>query len=191
MRIMIHEHLLASTERIVFFDIDSTLSSAVDHCTLAYQPSYNAYKKSIYNDNWKTIRFANFVELSQSSIALFAKFLEQTNAKAICIASWNTDRHEGVFIHELKEAFEALSEFPDDWFLGCAGGGGGDRDVYTIKPFIKKLGFSGDFIAIDDSVFSYTDKSYAIKIDGRLGFNIHDYEKGLALFGINEDPDLE
>jgi hypothetical protein len=188
---MLNWHLMKETERIVFFDIDSTLTSSVDHYTLVNQPSYMAYKKSIFNQNWKTIGLYDFMELSQSSIALFACFLRQTGAKAVCISSWNTERYNGIFLKELKEAFEAVSDFPENWFLGCAGGSGGDRYTYTIIPFLSETEFNGDYIAIDDGAFEYKEQKRTIGVDGKIGFNIHDYEKGLALFDIKEKPNLE
>jgi phosphoserine phosphatase len=37
-------------KKLVFFDIDSTLTSAVDHCVLSYKPRYMEYRESIYKD---------------------------------------------------------------------------------------------------------------------------------------------
>lgn len=188
----IHQHLFEKTDRIVFFDIDSTLTSSIEHHTLTYQNAYHDFKKSLFNENWKTISFADFIELSQSSIALFANMLAQTGAKAVCISSWNTNRYDGIFLKEFQEAFESVSDnFPEDWFLGYAGGSGGDRHKYTIAPFLKETNFKGDYIALDDGAKHYSDQKRAVEVDGKLGFNFYDYEKALQLFGIDEEVKLE
>lgn len=186
MLLKIHKHLLSKTENIVFFDIDSTLTSTTEHFTLLEQPSYEARIKSMYQKKWKTISYWDYLELSHASIALFAAFLRQTGAGAVCISSWNTDRYNGLFIKELQEAFETISEFPDDWFLGYVGCTGGDRWSHSIKPFIKETGFTGKFVALDDGGFEYSDKDNVVIVNGQLGFNIIDYKKALSILSIDE-----
>ena len=129
--------------------------------------------------------------MSESSIALFAQFLKQTGAKAICIASWNTDNHEGIYLSELKEAFETLCEFPDDWLVGYAGKNGGDRWTHVIEPFLSITGVTGEHVTFDDAGWEYADQSKTVLIDGRLGFNYMDYEQGLTILKVNEEMDLE
>ena len=180
--------LFAQTQRIIFFDIDATLTSSIDNLVLHDQPIQDAFKRQLFDENWKTISFTDFRELDPSSLALFSRLLRQTGAKAVCISSWNTD--DNRYLSELKSAFEAFVVFPDDWLLGCTGGGGGQRDHHAIKPFVLKSGFQGEYIALDDGAHHYIDQSRAIKVDGSLGFTIYDYKKALGLFGITERPAL-
>ncbi|MCF2901142.1 hypothetical protein L1267_12145 [Pseudoalteromonas sp. OFAV1] len=187
MAIKFHSHLLDTTERIVFFDIDSTLTSAVDHHILNYQPAYRASKQAVYDRHqWKTIKFGDYIELSSSCLALFANFLAQTGARAVCVSSWNCVRHDGIYLQELQQAFETISEFPKDWLLGFSGVGGGDRWKWSITPFLLETGFKGDLIAIDDKACDYSNQNIAIKVDSLIGFSYREYEKGLSRFGIDE-----
>jgi hypothetical protein len=187
MKSKINEHLLEDTQRIIFFDIDSTLTSVIDHHTLAYQTANQLHKRETHESyNWKTIRFPDYVELSSSCLALFANFLRQTGAKAVCISSWNTMRCDGVYLKELQEAFESISEFPSDWLLGFTGCGGGDRWEYTIKPFLEEYDFTGSYVAIDDRASEYSNQSKAVSVDPRTGFSYREYEACLSLFGIKE-----
>ena len=192
MKSNINEALLKDTQRIVFFDIDSTLTSVIDHHTLNYQMANQLHKRESYDEyNWKTIKFADYIELSSSCLALFANFLRQTGAKAVCISSWNTDRHDGIFLKELQEAFESISEFPNDWLLGFTGCCGGDRWKYTIEPFLKEYDFTGAYLAIDDRVIEYSNTSRAVQVDPRSGFSFREYEECLKLFGISEGLSYE
>lgn len=179
--------LLAKTERIIFFDIDCTLTSSVDHFLQPHQKGFVAYKESLMKD-WKTIKKFDFCELSFTCLGLFASLLKQTNAKAVCISSWNTNRYDGIFKKELPEAFEQFSAFPKDWFLGFYAGGGGDRYKYTIKPFIKEYNFTGQYIALDDGGFEYGNQNKVVTVRGQKGFDIDDYTKALSLFGIDDKP---
>jgi hypothetical protein len=180
--------LFAQTQRVIFFDIDATLTNAVDHSSLLDHPTQEAFKQQLFDESWKTIMFADFRELHPSSLALFACLLRQTGAKAVCISSWNTD--DVGYVAELKAAFERFADFPDGWLLGYSGGCGGQRDITAIKPFMEETGFDGEYIALDDGAFEYLDQSRAIIVDGRLGFTIYDYQKALALFSITDRPAL-
>lgn len=74
--------------------------------------------------------------------------------------------------------------------MGYAGKNGGDRWKYVIEPFLKITGFKGDYVAFDDAGFEYSDQNNAVLVDGRLGFNYMDYEKGLTILKIDEEMSL-
>lgn len=181
---------LDNMQNIVFFDIDSTLSSSVDHCVLKEQHQDIKITKNLYQ-NWETISYYNYAELSHSSVALFAYFLKQTNSKAVCISSWNKHQKAELFIKELSEAFETISDFPDDWLLGISGLCGGDRWKHSIEPFIKEHNVQVPFVALDDAGWNYSDQSKAVLVDGRLGFNIIDYMKALKILNLKEELEYD
>ena len=136
------KNILKETQNIVFFDIDGTFSSSIESLLHINNEKYMKFKCSYYQD-WKTIKLVDFKFLNHSSIALFANFLRQTNSKAVCISSWNIRgmmyKDSELYMKELQESFESIcSYFPNSWLLGFSGGGGGDRFVNSIIPFIKK-----------------------------------------------------
>lgn len=184
------EEILKETQNIVFFDIDQTLSSSTDFHYTFDEDKLQNYKKSLYNKQWKTIKLFDFQCLNQTSLALFACFLRQTNSKAVCVSSWNTTRPEiaHLYFKELKESFEVFSSlFPDNWLLGFSGCGGGDRHTHSIIPFLKETNFKEKYIAIDDSGISYKDHSYCVIVDGKTAFHCKEYLEGLKLFGLEEE----
>lgn len=181
--------LMNNAENIVFFDIDGTLTSSTDHFILKHQKSTKELTHKLYK-NWKTIGLYDYSELTHSCIALFSLFLRQTNSKAICISSWNNNENPELYIKELTEAFEGISDFPQDWLLGFIGGSGGDRFSTDINPFIKNLNIKKPYVILDDGGFTYSKKENVVIVDGRLGFNIYDYEKALNILKIKEEPDL-
>ena len=183
------EHKLASTENIIFFDIDGTFSSSNEVLLYRDNQKYIEFKQSYYQ-NWETIKLVDYQFVNHTCIALFANLLRQTNSKAVCVSSWNMKGRNKpeLYLKQLEEAFQAIySDFPNDWFLGFSGSGGGDRTTYSINPFLEETGFKGKYIAIDDGGFEYADQSYVVQVISRNGFNHNDYQKALQLFGINED----
>jgi hypothetical protein len=185
MAIYINKRILPKTKKIIFFDIDSTLSTSTDHHFFGRMKNYQDYKKSIYQD-WETIRFYDFQSLSHSCIALFAGLLAQTGAKAVCVSSWNRSSKAELYVKELQQAFETMGEFPEDWLLGFSGCGGGDRYEHSMLPLIKEIKFKGEYVALDDGGFEYSNQENVIIVDGRLGFNFYDYEKALKVLKVDE-----
>ena len=184
------KNILKETQNIVFFDIDQTLSSSIDFHYTFDEDKLQNYKKSLYNKEWKTISLFEFQNLNQTSLALFACFLKQTNSKAVCVSSWNTTNSEiaDLYFKELKESFESISSlFADNWLLGFSGGGGGDRHTFSIVPFLEETNFKGKYIAIDDGGICYTDKSYCVIVNGQTAFHCKEYLEGLKLFGLKEE----
>ena len=147
--------------------------------------SYDTEKRNLYNKKWNKIKQFDFIHLSVLSVNLFASFLNQYNAKAVCVSSWNIKGHDDPeeYLNQLKTAFESLSEeFPKEWLLGFSGGSGGDRHNYSILPFIEKTNFQGKYIAIDDGAFEYSDQSYTIQVNGQHGFSREDFIKASENF---------
>jgi hypothetical protein len=174
---------LDNMQNIVFFDIDATLTSTIDHYILKSQEKNEKIVKSLYKD-WETITYHDYAELTHSCIALFASFLKQTNSKAVCISAWNYSPEPELYTKELSEAFEGISDFPQDWLLGYAGGGGGDRWRSAIKPFLDKYNFGVPHVALDDGGFEYSNQDNVVIIDGKLGFNYYDYLKALKILNL-------
>ena len=168
------KNILVNTDKIVFFDIDQTLSSMNEFFAMQQSKSYDSKKRNLYNEKWNKIKKFDFVHLSILSVNLFASLLEQHNAKAVCVSSWNIKGYNNPeeYLNQLKTAFESLSgEFPKDWLLGFSGASGGDRHLYSVTPFLEETNFKGKYISIDDGAFEYSDQSYTVQVNGQHGFS--------------------
>jgi hypothetical protein len=182
--------ILKKTDKIIFFDIDSTLTSSFERHFACNNENYLNFKKSQHK-GWKSIKMVDFKELSYTAVGLFANLLKQTNAKAVCVSSWNINNFKSEsneeYLSELKEAFETISsEFPEDWLLGFSGAGGGDRHIYSVLPFIEETQFTGLYSAIDDGAFEYSDQSYTVQVNGRNALTYEDYIKVLEIFKMEK-----
>lgn len=178
--------LTDSTDNIIFFDIDGTLSSNSDFFVLKQEQSHIDFCKYLFSQyDFKTIKYFEFETLSHSSIALFAKLLTVTNSKAVCLSSWINSKEPELFIKELSICFNLIADFPKDFLIGFTSGGGGDRHNLDILPFLDKYNISLPWIAIDDGFHQYINCYRTVNVVSNDAFILKDFNKALSLLNVN------
>lgn len=169
-------------ENLVFFDIDQTLSDSISHC-FTNVDDILALKQELKNDGFKRVKAIDVLYLSKTSLQLFAELLKVKGTKAICISSWAMVK-EGYVIDEIDTLFNRYADFPDNWLVGLLGGGGGDRVVDYVLPFVEKHNFKGNFVVIDDGGGRYSRQDIVVNVDGRLSYNIYDFVRTCDILNI-------
>lgn len=177
---------IKNVEKIIFFDIDQTLTSVVNFCTLSLNENHNNLIKDKYYNKFKTLKLCDIGTLERPSVALFAELLKTTNSKAFCIASWSNVQQGKLNINEIMSLFSDFADFPDDWLIGCSFSSCLDRYSTYILPIIEKINFEGKFAVIDDGGFNYIENKNTVIVDGRLGFTIYDFFKVLDILEISK-----
>lgn len=177
-------------KNIVFFDIDCTLSSAIDE-EIRNQSDEDciiyAEKLGFIQENFLLFNAFDVAVPQKSSLDLFAYFLKITNSKAICISSWASVSNGQKCIDEIENIFSLISsEFEKDWLVGLTNGCGGDRWASYIKPFTEDIHPTCNHVAFDDGAHEYSNTETTIHVDSMLGLNIYDFINGLRVLGYNE-----
>lgn len=177
-------------QNYVFFDIDGTLSSALDELSRIKtdQDCYDYANKLGFDSNdFQVFHVFDLAVPQKSSLEIFAQFLKDTNSKAICTASWLSASKGEQGLNELAKLFSLITnEFPNDWLVGCTNGCCGDRWEAYIEPF-KKIHPKSCVIAIDDSAKEYQNKEYSIETNAEYGLLKSDMDKGYNMLNRQKE----
>lgn len=183
-----------SHENYAFFDIDCTLSSAIDE-QLSFPTDEScleyADKLGFKQSEFKLFTPFDLAVPQKSSLDIFGYMLDKTNTKAISISSWGSIKNGEVFIDELQRLFALISNrFPDDWLVGQSDGCGGDRWKHYVEPFTR-FHPTCKHVAFDDGAHEYSNTETTIHVDSMLGLNVYDVMRGAKILGITEKPETD
>lgn len=182
-----------SHKNYMFFDIDCTLSSAIDEqLSFSDDKSCFEYAEKL---GFKQSEFTIFTPYDlavpqKSSLDLFGYILDKTNSKALSITSWGSISEGEVYIDELQRLFGLISNrFPENWLVGQTNGCGGDRWKAYVEPFVTKIHPNCNHVVFDDGAHQYSNTDTTVHIDSMLGLNIYDAMKGVKILGVTEPPE--
>lgn len=174
---------LMKEERVIFFDIDSTLGGNTSHHGIySFEKNLNeklevfeAFKK----ENNVNFSAADFIAVDATCLAMFFRTLKDTNSVAFCISSWVTTcstRGDKSNINPMTLMEKVFQETFTEWESGTVVGG------YSQEPssrgvFCKKVAeaITADYFIIDDSHKEYDVRDGLVEVDGDCGFVYRDY----------------
>lgn len=185
---------LAKENRVIFFDIDSTLGgNSFFHGLLSFEGQRE--EKRIEFEAWKAannieyFKFIDYIALEKTCLGMFLRTLLDTGAVPFSISSWVTSCSVGAEKRNV-ENFNAIDLMDlvfkgvlNEWDMTNIIGGRSlnplDRGDFC-EALAKKYGF--DYLIIDDSWHVYENKKNLIEVDGNCGFQYKDYRKILEIW---------
>lgn len=173
------------TERLLFIDIDNTFGGTLERLYQDNEENTQKWKDFIKEHNLYRLHARDIASLNPNQIKLFAEMVRDTNSKVISMSAWGSLSNPEESLRSIKTVFEHFADFPKDWLIGLVSGTGGNRELLTVRPFLKEVDFKGQHLLIDDMWKSFSDPKVCIKVDGKIGFSVYDCLEIIRKFKIN------